>query len=769
MRKRGWKHTAFALASLMALGSMAGAAAGAKPVLAEEDKGEAMGRYLEEELTLPEETATVEKICFLTDGTMRMAYRSADYALKIADSKDNGQTWDTPRDLQSEILGLADAEPSVAALSKDGGIFAVSSMPTEDPDAFLHKYHYVTPEGEVRELDGETSLGADFYAFKADFTAAGNVILLGVNSLVEISMEDGSLVRTYDDGSVQGFGLAGNLLISIVDGTLHYYDTETGEPVSDESALTQQVASREENLYLTSTSSWPIVFAQQEEKGILYADRSGLYLYNKGGSVVEQLIDGSLVSIGSPMVSFLDMAAGPDGAFYLAAQDYGSGEPVGKIFKYTYHEDVSAVPSTELDVYMLEDDAFMQQVAALFQKKYPDIYVNLQTGMTGDNAVTETDAIKTLNTEIMAGNGPDVMVLDGIPDGTYVERGMLEDISGIVKEAGLLENIKSAYEEEDGSIYRMPTRFAMPMILGKEQDMEKVTDLTTLADTVEGHKAEYSNQFYATTKGAAPGLLLETLSDTSAASWMNEDGTLNEEKIKEFLEQTNRIYQAQLDAINAYFEFYGVNLADMEAEYDNVSRQDYPVNAGVSTVGSMELLSYGGLYSPNDLFMLTSAQQKRPELVYKIFDGQAQNCFYPESMVGISAKAEEKEAAELFVEFLFSEDAQSTAKNTGFPVKQSVYESPEYWEMGKEGEVVSVMSWSDSSGTEGEMLEITNSSDEQLKEVQELGKTLTTPAFDNRIILTAVRDAGKRYLKGETDLDTAVREAVSQVNLYLSE
>ena len=86
-----------------------------------EDKGEAMGRYLEEELTLPEETATVEKICFLTDGTMRMAYRSADYALKIADSKDNGQTWDTPRNLQSEILGLADAEPSVAALSKDGG------------------------------------------------------------------------------------------------------------------------------------------------------------------------------------------------------------------------------------------------------------------------------------------------------------------------------------------------------------------------------------------------------------------------------------------------------------------------------------------------------------------------------------------------------------------------------------------------------------------------------------------------------------------------
>lgn len=769
MKKRSWKHTAFALASLMAFGSMAGVAAGAQQIQAEEGKEEAKGRYLEEEVTLPEEAVTVEKVCFLSDGTMRAAYRGADFALKIVDSKDNGQTWDTPRDLQREILGLADAEPSAMALAEDGGIFAVSSIVTEDPNAFLHKYHYVTPEGEVRELDGDASLGADFYAFKADFTASGNVILMGTGSLVELSMEDGSQVHTYDSASVQGFGLAGNLLISVVDETLHYYDTETGEPVSDESPLTQQVSAREENLYLTNTSSWPIVFTQQEENGILYVDRGGLYFYSKGGTVVEQLIDGSLVSIGSPMVSFLDVAAGPDGSFYLAAQDYGSGEAVGKIFRYTYHEDVSAVPSTELDVYMLTDDAFMQQAATLFQKKYPDIYVNLQTGMTGDNAVTETDAIKTLNTEIMAGNGPDVMILDGLPDSTYVERGMLTDISGIIKEAGLLENIKSAYEEEDGSIYRMPTRFAMPLIFGKEEDMEKVTDLTTLADVVESHKAEYSMNFYATTKGAVPGLLLETLSDTSAVSWMKEDGTLDETKIKEFLEQANRIYQAQLEALSAYFEAYGVNRSDMEAAYSNVSRQDYPVSAGVSSVGSMELLSYGGLYSPDELFMLTSVQKKRPEQVYKAFDGQAQNCFFPESLVGISAKAEEKEAAELFVEFLFSEDAQNTGKNTGFPVKQSSYESPEYWDMGKEGELVSIMSWSDSSGEGGEELEIVNSSDEQLKEMQELGKTLTTPAFDNRIILNAVKDAGSRYLNGETDLDTAVREAVSQVNLYLAE
>ena len=68
-----------------------------------------------------------------------------------------------------------------------------------------------------------------------------------------------------------------------------------------------------------------------------------------------------------------------------------------------------------------------------------------------------------------------------------------------------------------------------------------------------------------------------------------------------------------------------MNRSDMEAAYSNVSRQDYPVSAGVSSVGSMELLSYGGLYSPDELFMLTSVQKKRC-LLYTSGSHCAGNC-----------------------------------------------------------------------------------------------------------------------------------------------
>ena len=43
--------------------------------------------------------------------------------------------------------------------------------------------------------------------------------------------------------------------------------------------------------------------------------------------------------------------------------------------------------------------------------------------MSGDNGLTAEDAVKALNTEIMAGKGPDVLYLDGLPAGSLLIKG----------------------------------------------------------------------------------------------------------------------------------------------------------------------------------------------------------------------------------------------------------------------------------------------------------------------------------------------------------
>ena len=53
--------------------------------------------------------------------------------------------------------------------------------------------------------------------------------------------------------------------------------------------------------------------------------------------------------------------------------------------------------------------------------------------MTGEDGVTAEDAVKALNTELLAGNVPDVLVLDGLPADSYIEKGILADISEVVQ------------------------------------------------------------------------------------------------------------------------------------------------------------------------------------------------------------------------------------------------------------------------------------------------------------------------------------------------
>lgn len=767
-KKKGLRYTALACASLLFCGGVAGIMTGVQSIAAEEADDGAMGRYLEEEVALPEESVSVEDTCFLEDGTFRILYRDAEGTMKIADSTDKGATWGEPVQVGSEVGA------SYAMLAKDGSVNlqTFEEGDSGEPDDYTIGYYMCSPEGEIRELELGSQLGETPYVIRRCFGDNGNLFLMGTG-VYQIDTATGEVLRTYEEGEyTNGFGLVGNHLIVMLDESVHYYDVETGEPAEDEAALTEQIMSREENRFLMNTETYSVVFAQEDGDNLFYADRGGMYHYSFGGSVVEQIIDGSLNSIGSPGTAFKDLERDEDGALYLAVNDSSSGgEMEGKLLKYVYSKEVSAVPDTELKVYSLEDNSYLQQAAVLFQKEHPDVYVNIQTGMSGDDAITTSDALKTLNTEIMAGNGPDVLLLDGIPEEVYVERGMLEDISGIIKDAGLLENILQAYEEEDGSIYCMPTKFGIPLLAGNAEDLDQINDLTELADAAEAHQGEYNMNLMPTGYNTFPGLLLRGLATTSAPAWIREDGTLDQEKVRQFFSDVNRIYQAGQEGQQELYQLYqeyGADLSEMEGEYDRTKLDDFLV-AGSSLMTGQVLFEAGAAYSANGFGNLTSAVKAKPEISYKLFNGQAENCFFPQDIVGISAKANEKEAAEQFVAFLFGETAQASGDGYGFAVRQDVYEGDETWHWENAGECTGGSSWTNNEDGTTVYLDVYWPDVESMEELRELGKTLTVPAVTNEIILSAVTDAGKRYLNGETDLDSAVSEAVSEVNLYLAE
>ena len=74
-----------------------------------------------------------------------------------------------------------------------------------------------------------------------------------------------------------------------------------------------------------------------------------------------------------------------------------------------------------------------QQIAYMYQKQNPKTNVVVEVGMDSEDTERE-DALKRLNSSLISGNGPDVVVLDGLPVEKYIENGILSESGSFIDE-----------------------------------------------------------------------------------------------------------------------------------------------------------------------------------------------------------------------------------------------------------------------------------------------------------------------------------------------
>lgn len=99
-----------------------------------------------------------------------------------------------------------------------------------------------------------------------------------------------------------------------------------------------------------------------------------------------------------------------------------------------------------LNIYMLNDNEMVRKALSCYQAEVPEMKINIEVGVP-DYDTTVSDALKKLNTRILAGDGPDVIVMDDINYESYVKSGQLSDLSKIVKHeknlsASIVENVE---------------------------------------------------------------------------------------------------------------------------------------------------------------------------------------------------------------------------------------------------------------------------------------------------------------------------------------
>jgi len=728
--------------------------------IAESEKG----RYIETEYTLPEEVGQVFCLGKLADGTLRLVTDTVVY-----DSADGGKNWsqsDTGTMIQPN--GKNGAYLMSASVDSKGRIFLAYSninlMIDENGEEKDVPVTLPASDSDSEAVQGDISEGLDIANGLTDvaFTKDDQLIARNFNGKLHlIDPDSGEVHQTFgdDEGYITNFAVIGSKLVAVTILGVDIYNIETAKLEEAEPALSEyfsQQITGEGNVEINTGESEKLAWGETENT-LYYIDNTGLYRYTFGAGEMERIINGDLCSMSNPANSVAAMIEMEDNQFLILYE----GMNGYSLMHYEYSAEASAVPSKELKIYALEDNQNIRQAISNFQAANPDYYVNLEVGMSGNDSITASDALSTLNTNIMAGDGPDIILLDKMQIDVYIEKGLLVDLSDVLgeckKDSTYFEKVLYTNQSEDG-VYAVPTRFNLPFAAGEEDDLKTIKDLGTLADVVNALRMQDGDIPYILGQEGA-GSLLEELLMTSLSGIMKSDGTLDEAALTEFIEAAKNIYEA--------------NSAQKESDEDE-SASIISDGAGTGVYKNLmnvllenQSMNIGYIDGIPALGNLLSMNDERG-WVYQPLNGLSSNVFTPVDTVGISAKSENAGIAAEFIKYLLSDENQSNVHANGLPANIGALEQAA--ESTKERETNEIMiSAETNEGVQEISVKLRNATDKEFVQFKEYLEAADTAAVSDAVITDAIVSDGSKCLQGESGVAEAVESIMNAVNLYLSE
>lgn len=784
----------------------------------------------------------VQSIVQMADGTLRAVVSdSSDLGFSIKDSTDGGKTWtDSSMDLSAlnQLNFSSDTDEDgngtygyvgSMSLDTDGDVAFVYTSTTSSTKGTLNvndstdTYYLLTKDGKLSEIkaeipnvkktqhyeydmaeteddsadtsdeavaeseteddgvvinDGDNSDTSDsddsngIQTFK--LKDADNLYVVDYNGAVyHVTTADGKIAATFDDLDwVNSIHLCGDKLLLEDYQTVIEYDTTTDKKVAEHEDLGNIIQTK---------SNVMIADYLKDGNTIYYVCSEGIYTYNLDDNTSEQIVDGNMTSLVTPSSNVDFLIPKADGQILLQLEDYTTDTTETSLLNYAYDKDAAKRPDKELTIYTLQDDYAVRTLAALYQKAHPDVYVNVECGVSGDDAVTTSDAIRTLNTEVMAGNGPDILFLDGLPVNSYIEKGLLADVSDImnplISDGKLFTKIAETYKSDDGKIYAAPMTFTVPIVIGYKDDLDKLnslSDFVTLAQDFE--KDHKKNENFVDSYSLLS--LIGDMMSVNSASWFKEDGSLDTDSLTAYLKDIKSIYDAAYATLSDddksdlddSKQYYLGEDAGLDATYFGFD----PTSDAVSIISGARRIAYGKMAGSYGLQELGSVMRKDADLTYKSLPGSLKNVYVPSDVMAVNAKSKNMDTAKEFFEYAMSADGQKAIDAyNGFKVnKESFDASLVDPDAGTEGydPNASKGGWgsTDANGNEY-YIDMYWPTDDQIAQLKELVDSLDTPAYGDNTILTTILNDCMGCIIGDDSIDDDVAQVVKDINIYLSE
>ena len=650
--------------------------------------------YQADKIEKPKDISKIQFLVYLEDGTLRIGGSDQSGEKRtVWDSKNNGKDWMLAGD--SEQLPELKNQNAFYKYSSDGKFYVVE-------DQTIRLYEDTQPS-TINIVEGESYLDSalcrqDFYLLVEDETGTKQIRKYDLSEQIWENMENEELVQALK--KTTGYGCL------------------AADPLA-------------EMLYTEGEGIVKYCVEKDETTHAINGE-----VLNSCIDTINEPITGLAVQ-GENIVVCTAGKSGSESNLYFLQKEQT---------KKTEKDKTGTGKNTVLKIYSLKENSMIRSSLAFFRREHTDISINYTVGYTGEDGFSVSDAIRKLNTEIMADEGPDIIVLDNLPVEEYISKGVLEPVTDIVNEKKdeIFFNMIEGYNKES-EIFCVPTTFRIPVIIGNSEVVSAESSKAVIDQMEQQESPVLTRQDF-----PYAAMYMFVTSD------MVEKDGMNEEKLTAYYNDLLRLKEMG-------------NVTDKI-----VGESDYSMNQTV------DIFPYGESDVPSDIYFgeakagvgqiayadsyikLNSAR-KQADIQFDYLNKSGGNYYIPTEVLGINSRSSYKDAAKEFLSLYLTEEVQNT-NTMGFSINRNsmrnsaaVTDSPQYYS-------TIYKNLEDTSG-----LDLYTLSTDEFNELLQFVELADTPVRVDAVVTETVMEQADKILYEGLDVQTAVKTVCDKINLYLKE
>lgn len=614
-----------------------------------------------------------------------------------------------------------------------------------DHDEQTYKVRKLSPTGaEVSSIDLSSLDDGSQEYFYINYMAAddaGNIYIADSNNNIAIFSGDGASLGTIKcDGYV-------NTLVKLGDGKVYASgNNEEGKSsLSVVDAAKKQLGEKQD----IPNQAWNF-YDGGSNYDLSYSDGSSLYGFNFGDETPTKILTWINSDINSDYMIFSRIL--DDGNVFAISNNYDNDTYTCEFIKLVKTPASEVTQKTPITLGCIYLDYDLRSKVLKFNKtndKYRIEIVDYSEYNTDDDI---NAGLTKLNTEIVAGNSPDIIAINNFSYDQYAAKGLLEDLYPYLDKDTKLSRddfVPSILkiQETDGKLYHLGTGFTISSIVGSADVLgsESGWTMSELQDIIKQHPEADCVLGQNVSREDLFNMFLSANYE-NYIDWDTGKCSFDSDDFKNLLKFINGFPSTD----------------DIDWENTQWLSQTQLVSEG------RQLMSYFNLYDFNSIQDSTLTFGKN--IVFKGYPCEDRNGTVANitGNMAITTTCKDKDAAWEFISDLYTKDAQENMWN-GMPMNQKVFDEKLAEAMKQEydenGNPISRGGWSDGT-TEMQYYAVTQ---EQADQIRKLVNSVSRTALYDSTVIDLITDSVKPYLKGEKTVDAVASEVQSRMNIYVNE